>query len=102
MAKKNAGVKKKKSRPRTFTGVRHDLDDFFKMTDALTSEDRCHYPFIVLTPAGHVVIERKGSGLATQYPPESNVLCQWPGKWRSDFFHFTVKEFRARWGAAKK
>lgn len=28
------------------------------------------------------------------FPPKTKVMVQWPGKWRSDFFHFTVGEFQ--------
>lgn len=26
-------------------------------------------------------------------PPETPVMAQWPGQWRSDWFHFTVSEW---------
>lgn len=98
-AKKKGVVKK----PRTlvFEGVRTDLEDFFRRTDALECQKRSHTPFIVLTPDGRVVIEDSASGLASDYPPESHVLCQWPGQWRSDFFRFTVKEFVRRYSERK-
>jgi hypothetical protein len=80
-----------------FSGVRHDLEDFFRLTDTLTCEKRLHNAFIVITPAGLVTTERSAERLASQYEPQTQVLCQWPGKKRSDVFHFTVEEFKRRY-----
>ncbi len=107
MSKKgaNRGVVKKSSavvkQPGfEFEGVRTDLEDFFRLTDALDCQNRCHYPFIVFL-SGIIVIEQSPERLVSNYPGGTQVLCQWPGKWSSDFFLFTVKEFSRRYAERK-
>ena len=76
--------------------VRTDLEDFFKHLRG--RKNLPHHPFIVFdeSPKTYVKIDivHKPKELLENYKDKQKVLCQWGGQWRSDFFKFTVGEFR--------
>ena len=78
------------------TAGRADTDDYFKSSGVLDSEKLNRTPFLAfIEDAGnvHVQIVDSFKKLLT-YPDETRVMGQWEGKWRSDFFQFTVRDAR--------
>ena len=78
-------------------GVRTDLKDFWKLSDVLTAKKLEHTPFLAFLDqddgAVKVQICKNIQELLT-LPDDTPVLCQWAGKWRSDFFQFEVGDAR--------
>lgn len=57
-----------------------------------------HHPFLVFEhdpnlPGLHIRIVKTVSGVLA-FPDDTPVMLQWPGKARSDWFHFTVGDLR--------
>ena len=74
---------------------RKDLGDFFKLSGVLNGELK-HTPFVVLgqTLDGetHITLCRSAKELVEKYKPETEVICQWVGKFRSDYFLMKVSD----------
>lgn len=71
-------------------------DDFWRLSDVLNPGPKPHHPFLVLENEDghtHINIIQDIDGLLA-YADETPVLYQWQGKWRSDFFHFSVGQAR--------
>jgi hypothetical protein len=84
------------------TTGRSDLDNFFKSSGIFGSTKLSHTPFLVFVPNGEkieVVIEQYAKDLLN-YPDGTKVMAQWPGQWRSDFFHFTIGDYRRHLGTS--
>jgi hypothetical protein len=81
----------------TFSGMRDDLDNLFKLSgiDCKGYRNRQH-PFLALTPTQEGVKIEVMESLAQvlRLPDSTEILVQWPGRWSSDFFHLTVGELR--------
>lgn len=73
---------------------RSDTEDLFKLSGILTQEKLNHTPFIVLDEEQGVHTCNSADKLVAEYPPEMEVIVQWTGKFRSDFFRTTVGEVR--------
>lgn len=73
--------------------ARSDLTDFFKKTNVLT-ERRPHHQFLVFVTSRNAVAVHivDAARKLVDFPPESTVMVQWPGKWRSDWFRTTAGE----------
>lgn len=81
---------------RIITAGRADTDDYFKSSGVLDSEKLSRTPFLVFVEDSDCVrvqIIESIKKLLT-YPDETKVMGQWEGKWRSDFFQFTVRDAR--------
>lgn len=81
---------------KVITDGRTDLDDYFKLSGILDYEDLNHTPLLVFILSEDIVKVR-----IVHKPPELlslnddiQVMGQWRGEWRSDFFQFTVGQFR--------
>lgn len=75
-----------------------DLEAFFERSGILGRPHLEHTPFLAFQEIGdRIVVNIVSSAmkLATDYPPETKVMVQWPGRWRSDFFQMTVGDVRA-------
>lgn len=72
------------------TGFRHDIAAFFEKSGVRDIAKLTHNPFIVLLD--RIEICDNARDLMDKYPPETEVIAQWPGKWSSHFFHFTVQD----------
>ncbi len=84
-------------------GARSDVGDFFCQSGVVSLSKLNHTPFIVIDEKnGSVTIERRPDRLVSDYDPSCTVLCQWRGKYRSDFFTFTVAQFIERWEIRQK
>ncbi len=72
---------------------RKDLEDYFKLSGIFESSKLKHTPFIVLTEEGNgIELCDNVFDLIKKYRPSTEVISQWRGQWRSDFFYFTVFE----------
>jgi hypothetical protein len=79
------------------TAGRKDVDDFFKLSDVFTAQRLTHTPlivFIVTEDAIQVRLLDHAHELLA-FPDETPVMGQWQGTLRSDFFQFTVGQYRA-------
>lgn len=68
---------------------RKDLGDFFQLSGLLQVKKISHTPFIVIED-DVLSLCFSADLLVATYKPESEVIVQWSGKWRSDFFYMTV------------
>ncbi len=72
-----------------FVGFRSDNKALFEKTlDRFST--RKHDRFIVLS--GDDVVVEKDPIRVLEYPPDSDVIVTWTGKWNSDIFRFKVKD----------
>lgn len=78
------------------TDGRTDLEGYFKLSGIRECKRLQHNPFLVFLVKDKkvtvVIIDRADELLA--HPPETKVMAQWGGKYRSDFFQFTVGDFQ--------
>ncbi len=75
---------------------RKDTDEYFKLSGVFESERLTHTPLLVFTTDQDAVTVRivdKPTDLLS-FPDETPVMGQWTGQWRSDFFQFTVGQYR--------
>lgn len=75
---------------------RKDIGDFFKISGVFDSERLTHTPFLVFTASEVSVTVRiinKPNELLS-LPDDTPVMGQWPGQYRSDYFQFTVGQYR--------
>jgi len=73
------------------------LEDYFRLSGVLEVSRLDHTPFLAFVSDGEgikVQIVHSASALR-RLPPETKVMGQWTGKWRSDFFQFTVGDLPA-------
>jgi hypothetical protein len=79
------------------TAGRTDLDGLFTIGGIREYAKRTHHPFLVFVPIGEDEIEVQlveSPKKLLLYPAETKVMVQWEGKWRSDFFQFTVGDLQ--------
>jgi hypothetical protein len=75
---------------------RTDIDEYFKLSGVFESERLTHTPLLVFITEQDAVTVRivdKPTDLLS-FPDETPVMGQWAGQWRSDFFQFTVGQYR--------
>jgi hypothetical protein len=75
---------------------RTDIDEYFKLSGVFESERLTHTPLLVFIAGQDSVTVRivdKATDLFS-FPDETPVMGQWAGQWRSDFFQFTVGQYR--------
>ncbi len=75
---------------------RTDIDDYFKLSGVFDSEKLNHTPllaFIASEDTIRVRIIHKPIELLS-LDDETPAMGQWRGEWRSDFFQFTVGQYR--------
>ncbi|MBN8635089.1 MAG: hypothetical protein J0M07_07170 [Anaerolineae bacterium] len=73
------------------TAGRKDVDDFFKLSDVFTAERLNHTPLLVFIATEDAVQVRD----LLAFPDDTPVMGQWRGAMHSDFFQFTVGQYRA-------
>lgn len=87
-------------------GIRHDEPHLFERSEVLSGRDAMQRPYLVIVDASimgeswnsansAVVTQVRDIADLLEYPDAAVVLWTWPGKDRSDYFRFTVGEFRA-------
>jgi len=76
---------------------RKDVDDFFKLSDVFTAERLNHTPLIVFITTADTIQVRllDHASELLSFPDATPVMGQWRGTMRSDFFQFTVGQYRA-------
>ncbi len=78
------------------TSGRTDVAEFFQSSGIREYKKLDHSPLLVFEVTGDTVevkvVER--ADLLLNYPDEIKVMAQWGGQWRSDYFQFTVGQFR--------
>ena len=81
---------------KVITSGRTDLDDYFRLSGIRDHKKLTHAPFLVFLIAGDVVevVIVDNARKLLEYPDETQVMAQWTGQWRSDFFQFKVGDFR--------
>ncbi len=80
-----------------FNGFRRDVEDFFAKSGIRERKKLSHHPFLVfLEDKNEISVEIVDSprALLEGYPDDTKVAGQWEGRWSSDFFQFTVGEFK--------
>lgn len=81
-----------------FNDFRLDIDDFFELSGVRESKKLSHHPFIVFNshrgdkPQAEICEDMKT--LIEKYEDDCAVIAQWQGKWRSDFFLFTIAQVK--------
>ncbi len=75
---------------------RRDIEAYFAKSGIRSTRKLEHHPLLIfIEKEGKVRVEIVDSASRLlDYPNETPVMGQWPGQWRSDFFQFTVGEFR--------
>jgi hypothetical protein len=84
------------------TAGRKDVDDFFRLSDVFTAERLNHTPLIVFITSDDSIQVRLLDHVhdLLALPDDTPVMGQWRGAMRSDFFQFTVGQYRAYTEAA--
>ena len=92
------------------------LPEFFKLSGSLEAPNLAHNPFIVfafikksegeeMESHGDILkveVMRSAKEVASsEWPDETQVMAQWPGKHRSDFFKMTIGDIRKELAARK-
>lgn len=83
---------------RTRTYGDNDLEAFFAKSGVLEDQYLTHTPFLVFQDVGDRIVVKvvhSALTLVTDYPPETKVMVQWAGRWRSDYFQMTAGDVRA-------
>lgn len=73
-----------------------DINDYFKKSGVFECEHLTHTPLLVFTVSEDTVQVRiidKPTELL-DFPDDTPVMGQWRGDWHSDFFQFTVGQYR--------
>jgi len=75
---------------------RTDLDDFWRLSGIKENYNNTHTPFLVFyEDEGKIKMDiLKKAEQLLGYPDSTKVMQQWSGKWSSDFFQFTVGDYR--------
>lgn len=74
------------------------VDALFTKSGLIDGRALVHHPFLVFvytpTMPGMVVRMVKTVAEVLDYSDDTPAMLQWPGQWRSDWFHFTVGDLR--------
>jgi len=86
---------KKKGKKQTFEfiGFRGPGENLFELTCIRHYGRKTHDRFIIIRSDRTVEVVDNTSDLFN-YPDDTNIIYRWQGQWRSDYFHFTLKEFK--------
>jgi hypothetical protein len=78
---------------KVLTHGRKGTQDYFR-TSGVLREVLNHTPFLAFVINGDIVDIRivESARALVMLPPDTQVMAQWRGKYRSDFFQFTVRD----------
>jgi len=78
------------------TNGRTDLDSYFKLSGIREYSKLVHTPFLVFVASADTVEVRVVDNVKKllEYPDETQVMAQWSGQYKSDFFQFKVSDLR--------
>ena len=81
---------------KVITCGRTDLDEYFKLSGIREHKKLVHSPFLVFLISGDSVEVRivDNPKALLDFADGTQVMAQWKGQWRSDYFHFKVGDFR--------
>ena len=75
---------------------RTDLEDYFRISGVFEYPKLNHTPFLAFIESDdtiqvHIVFSAKD---LLKFPDDTPVMGQWRGEWHSDYFQFTVGNYR--------
>jgi len=76
---------------------RNDLPSLFKLSGILEDVSLDHTPFLAFVVSDQKVtvnVVKNAARLVSDFPPETPVMIQWAGRWRSDYFKMTVGDIK--------
>jgi len=80
------------------TTGKENLEDLWEKSDILDSNKREHCPFIVFSEKDEVIKVKLYKEIRllikSSLSEDTRIMVQWQGNWRSDFFHFNLKELK--------
>lgn len=78
------------------TNGRTDIQEYFQRSGIRDHKKLNHTPLLVFEVDDNTVEVRilDRADKLLEYPDDTKVMGQWRGEWRSDFFQFTVGQFR--------
>ncbi len=80
---------------RIITAGRTDTDEYFRYSGIRSQKRLKHHPFLVFVCSDEVevcIVDNIKTLL--EYSDDVQVMSQWEGEYKSDFFQFTVGELR--------
>src|SRR5512133_3814015 len=94
----NKGASKRRLKMLQFVLAGHtDVEDYFEKSDVFKASKLTHTPFLVFLVSDRSVQVNLVTSAAEllHFPDDTPVMGQWRGEWHSDFFQFTVGQYRA-------
>jgi len=81
---------------KVITAGRTDLKEFFEQSGNFSGGKLTHTPFLVFLEEESAIRVRivESAEQLLSFPDETPVMGQWQGNYRSDFFQFTVGDYR--------
>jgi hypothetical protein len=81
---------------KVITSGRTDIAKYFGMSGIRQYKELSHTPFLAFIVKGDTVTVRivDSAPDLLKLPDDTAVMAQWGGKWKSDFFRFTVAQLR--------
>lgn len=78
---------------KSFAYFRRGLDDLFSKSDIRSCKERSHTPFLIVNfDEKKIELCDSPIKLINDYSDDTDVIVQWRGQWRSDFFYFKIGE----------
>jgi hypothetical protein len=79
------------------TAGRVDVDEYFRLSGIREFKNLNHTPLLAFETSEVSVTVRivDSADKLMDFPDETKVMAQWRGQWKSDFFQFTVGQFRS-------
>ena len=74
-------------------GFRNENDNLFGASGLLSYKKLNHSPCVVI--AGDTIVVEPELRKVLQFDDDCDVIFQWRGQWRSDFFHFKIRDLKA-------
>lgn len=78
------------------TQGRTDIEDYFRLSGMRENKKNPHHPFLVFDTRNRKIqvkiIENPVELLS--FSDGTKVMAQWSGRWRSDFFQFTIGQLK--------
>lgn len=72
---------------------RTDIEDYFQLSGVRECKKLSHHPFVVFT-GDFIEIVYSAVELVNNFSDDVEVIAQWGGNYKSDFFKFTVGDFK--------
>jgi hypothetical protein len=81
---------------KVITTGRGDLDAYFRLSGIREYKTLTHTPFLAFVISGDTVEVKivENAMALLEYPDATQVMSQWRGQWKSDYFQFKVGDLR--------